>query len=207
MTDVLYIHPETPQPRLIEQAAAVLRQGGLIAYPTDTTYALGCGIGEKSALERLIRLRQLDKKHEFTLLCEDLSALAVYAKVENPDYRLLKAHTPGPYTFILQGTTEVPRRLMHPKKRTIGIRVPDHPICLALLAAHGEPIMTSTCHLPGEEFPLSDPQDVREFLQGRVDLVIDGGFGGLTETTVISLADGQGPEVVREGAGSLDGIY
>ena len=134
MTETLYIHPETPQPRLIRQAVDVIRGGGLIAYPTDTTYALGCGIGEKAALDRLIRLRQLDKKHEFTLLCHDLSALAIYAKVDNPDYRLLKAHTPGAYTFILQGTTEVPRRLMHPKKRTIGIRVPDHAICQALLA-------------------------------------------------------------------------
>lgn len=207
MTDVLYIHPETPQPRLIRQAVEVLRQGGLIAYPTDTTYALGCGIGEKNALDRLIRLRRLDKKHQFTLLCEDLSVLAIYAKVENPDYRLLKAHTPGPYTFILKGTTEVPRRLMDPKKRTIGIRVPDHPICQALLAEHGQPIMTSTCHLPGDEFPLTDPQDVRDFLQEQVDLVIDGGFGGVQETTVISLADGDGPEVIREGAGPLDSIY
>ena len=136
MTEILYIHPETPQPRLIRQAVDVIRNGGLIAYPTDTTYALGCGIGEKNALDRLIRLRQLDKKHQFTLLCHDLSALAIYAKVENPDYRLLKAHTPGPYTFILKGTTEVPRRLMDPKKRNIGIRVPDHAICQALLAEH-----------------------------------------------------------------------
>ena len=207
MTEILYIHTETPQPRLIRLAVDVISNGGLIAYPTDTTYALGCGIGEKNALDRLIRLRQLDKKHQFTLLCHDLSALAIYAKVENPDYRLLKSHTPGPYTFILKGTTEVPRRLMDPKKRNIGIRVPDHPICQALLAEHGEPIMTSTCHLPNDEFPLTDPQDVRDFLQGQVDLVIDGGFCGVTETTVISLADGDGPEVVREGAGPVDSIY
>jgi tRNA threonylcarbamoyl adenosine modification protein (Sua5/YciO/YrdC/YwlC family) len=141
------------------------------------------------------------------LLCHDLSALAIYAKVDNPDYRLLKAHTPGAYTFILQGTTEVPRRLMHPKKRTIGIRVPDHAICQALLAEHGEPIMTSTCHLPNVEFPLSDPQDVRDFLENHVDLVIDGGFCGTTETTVISLSEGEGPVVVREGAGPIDAIY
>ena len=185
MTDVLHIHPETPQPRLIRQAVDVIRGGGLIAYPTDTTYALGCGIGEKDALDRLIRLRRRD----------------------NPDYRLLKAHTPGPYTFILSATSEVPRRLMHPKKRTIGIRVPDHPICQALLNEHGGPIMTSTAHLPDDEFPLTDPQDVRDFLQGQVDLVIDGGFCGVTETTVISLADGSGPEVVREGAGPLDAIF
>lgn len=207
MTEVLHIHPETPQPRLIRQAVEVIRQGGLIAYPTDTTYALGCGIGEKEALERLIRLRRLDKKHQFTLLCPDLSVLAIYAKVENPDYRLLKAHTPGPYTFILNGTSEVPRRLMDAKKRTIGIRVPDHPICQALLAEQGGPIMTSTALLPDDEFPLTDPQDVRDFLNDQVDLVIDGGFCGVTETTVISLVDGSGPKVVREGAGALDAIF
>jgi len=207
MTEVLHIHPETPQPRLIRQAVEVIRQGGLIAYPTDTTYALGCGIGEKEALERLIRLRRLDKKHQFTLLCPDLSVLAIYAKVENPDYRLLKAHTPGPYTFILNGTSEVPRRLMDAKKRTIGIRVPDHAICQALLAEQGGPIMTSTALLPDDEFPLTDPQDVRDFLNEQVDLVIDGGFCGVTETTVISLVDGNGPKVVREGAGALDAIF
>lgn len=207
MTRVLHVHPVTPQPRLLREAVEVLRGGGLIAYPTDTTYALGCGIGEKAALERLIRLRRLDDKHQFTLLCADLSVLALYAKVENPDYRLLKAHTPGPYTWILRGTHEVPRRLMHPKKRTIGIRVPDHAICQGLLAEHGEPIMTSTLLLPGEEFPLTDPVDVRNVLEGQVDLILDGGFGGVTETTVISLVDGDGPEVVREGAGPLDSIF
>jgi tRNA threonylcarbamoyl adenosine modification protein (Sua5/YciO/YrdC/YwlC family) len=207
MTRVLHVHPVTPQPRLLREAVEVLRGGGLIAYPTDTTYALGCGIGEKAALERLIRLRRLDDKHQFTLLCADLSVLALYAKVENPDYRLLKAHTPGPYTWILRCTHEVPRRLMHPKKRTIGIRVPEHAICQGLLAEHGEPIMTSTLLLPGEEFPLTDPLDVRNVLEGQVDLIIDGGFGGVTETTVISLVDGDGPEVVREGAGALDSIF
>lgn len=207
MTDILYIHPETPQPRLIREAVDVIRQGGLIAYPTDTTYALGCGIGEKGALDRLIQLRKLDKKHQFTLLCPDLSALAPYAKVENPDFRLLKAHTPGAYTFILQGTTEVPRRLMHPKKRTIGIRVPDHAICQALLQELGAPLMTSTCHLPYEDHPLTDPKDVKNLLGNQVDLVIDGGFGGLMETTVVSLADGQGPEIIREGAGPVDDIF
>ena len=207
MSQVFHIHPENPQPRLIRQAAEVLRGGGLIAYPTDTTYALGCGIGEKAALERLIRLRRLDDKHQFTLLCADLSVLAIYAKVANPDYRLLKAHTPGPYTFILRGTSEVPRRLMHAKKRTIGIRVPDHPISQALLAEYGAPIMTSTLLMPGDEYPLSDPYDVETTLQGQVDLIIDGGFGGLTETTVIDLHDGEGPNVLREGAGEVDSIY
>lgn len=207
MTKVLHIHPVSPQPRLLREAVEVLRGGGLIAYPTDTTYALGCSIGEKSALERLIRLRRLDDKHEFTLLCADLSVLALYAKVENPDYRLLKAHTPGAYTWILRGTHEVPRRLMHPKKRTIGIRVPDHAICQALLAEHGEPIMTSTLLLPGDEYPLTDPVDIRNVLDGQVDLILDGGFGGLTETTVISLVDGDGPEVVRQGAGPVESIF
>jgi tRNA threonylcarbamoyl adenosine modification protein (Sua5/YciO/YrdC/YwlC family) len=207
MTEVLHIHPENPQPRLLRQAADVVRQGGLIAYPTDTTYALGCGIGEKNALERLIRLRRLDDKHQFTLLCPDLSALAIYAKVDNPDYRLLKANTPGAYTFILRGTSEVPRRLMHPKKRTIGIRVPDHRICQALLAEYGGPIMTSTAHLPDQAFPLTDPEEVRDALEGQVDLVIEGGLCGVTETTVISLIEGEGPKVVREGAGALDAIF
>lgn len=207
MSQVFHIHPENPQIRLIRQAAAILRDGGLIAYPTETTYALGCGIGEKAALERLVRLRRLDDKHQFTLMCPDLSVLAVYAKVANPDYRLLKSHTPGPYTFILKGTTEVPRRLMHAKKRTIGIRVSEHPICQALLEEYGAPIMTSTLLLPGDEYPLTDPYDVEAALQGQVDLIIDGGFGGLTETTVIDLHDGDGPVVLREGAGEVDSIH
>lgn len=207
MTERLHIHPETPQPRLIRRAADVILQGGLIAYPTDTTYALGCGIGEKKALERLIQIRQLDKKHQFTLLCHDLSALANYARVDNPDFRLIKAHTPGPYTFILKATAEVPRQLQHPKKKTIGIRVPDSPICQALLEAVGEPIMTSTLLLPGEEFPPTDPVDVYDDLKNRVDLVIDGGFSGVDETTVIDLSSGEGPEVVREGAGPVDAVF
>lgn len=207
MSNVLHIHPETPQERFIRQAVDVLRKGGLIIYPTDTTYAFGCAVGEKSALDRLIRIRQLNKKHQFTLLCEDLSALATYAKVENPDYRLLKAKTPGPYTWILRGTTEVPRRLMHPKKRTIGIRVPDSVISQALLAEYGEPIMTSTLLLPNDDYPLTDPMDIENMLANQVDLILDGGFGGLEETTVISLADGTGPEIIREGLGSIDEIY
>lgn len=207
MTKVLHIHPETPQPRLIREAVETIRAGGLVVYPTDTTYAIGCGVGEKGALERLIRIRQLDKKHEFTLLCEDLSVLSTYAKVENTDYRLLKAKTPGAYTWILRGTSEVPRRLMHPKKRTIGIRVPDNNICQQLLAEHGEPIMTSTLLLPNDDYPLSDPIDIKTYLDGLVDVIIDGGFGGLEETTVISLAEGEGPVVVREGAGPLDDIH
>lgn len=207
MTQIFHIHPDNPQQRLIRQAADVVRKGGLIAYPTDTTYALGCGIGEKSALDRLIQLRRLDDKHQFSILCADLSEIATYAKVSNTDYRLIKAHTPGAYTFILQGTSEVPRRLMHEKKRTIGIRVPDHPICQALLAELGVPIMTSTLHMPDDEYPLTDPYDIETVLRGRVDLIIDGGFGGLDETTVVSLVDEQGPVIVRQGAGPTDRIF
>ncbi len=207
MTQIFHIHPDNPQQRLIRQAAEVIRKGGLIAYPTDTTYALGCGIGEKAALDRLIQLRRLDDKHQFSILCADLSEIATYAKVSNTDYRLIKAHTPGAYTFILQGTSEVPRRLMHEKKRTIGIRVPDNAICQALLAELGTPLMTSTLHLPDDEYPLSDPYDIETVLQGRVDLIIDGGFGALDETTVVSLVDGDGPVIVREGAGPVDRIF
>jgi tRNA threonylcarbamoyl adenosine modification protein (Sua5/YciO/YrdC/YwlC family) len=207
MTQVLHIHPDNPQPRLISQAAAVLRKGGLIAYPTDTSYALGCGIGEKAALDRLIKIRRLDAKHQFSILCADLSELAVYAKVANPDYRLLKAHTPGAYTFILKATSEVPRRLMHAKKRTIGLRVPDHAICQALLAEYGAPIMTSTLHLPEDDYPLSDPYDVEVAMQRQVDLIIDGGFGGLMETTVIALDEDDGPQIIREGAGDTSTIF
>ena len=207
MTQVLHIHPDNPQPRLIAQAVQVLRRGGLIAYPTDTTYALGCGVGEKAALEQLIRIRRLDKKHQFSLMCLDLSVLATYANITNPDYRLLKAHTPGAYTWILRGTSVVPRRLMHEKKRTIGIRVSDHPICRALLEEYGEPIMTSTLQLPGDEFPLMDPEEVVTCLQGQVDMVINGGFCGLNETTVIDLSDGNGPVVLREGAGGVETVF
>lgn len=207
MTQIFHIHPDNPQQRLIRQAAEIIRKGGLIAYPTDTTYALGCGIGEKAALDRLIQLRRLDDKHQFSILCADLSEIANYAKVSNTDYRLIKAHTPGAYTFILQGTSEVPRRLMHEKKRTIGIRVPNSPICQALLADLGTPLMTSTLHLPDDEYPLTDPYDIETVLRGRVDLIIDGGFGGLDETTVVSLVDGDGPVIVREGAGPVDRIF
>ena len=207
MTQIFHIHPDNPQQRLIRQAADIVRKGGLIAYPTDTTYALGCAIGEKAALDRLIQLRRLDDKHQFSILCADLSGIATYAKVSNTDYRLIKAHTPGAYTFILQGTSEVPRRLMHEKKRTIGIRVPDNAICQALLAELDAPLMTSTLLLPGEDLPLSDPYDIENALSGRVDLIIDGGFGGLDETTVVSLVDEGGPVIVRQGAGQVDRIF
>ncbi len=207
MTKRFFIHPEDPQPRLIEQAVDVLRSGGLIVYPTDTTYALGCGIGEKSALDRLKRIRRLDKKHQFAIMCSDLSHLATYAKVENADYRLLKAKTPGAYTFILRATSIVPRRLLHPKKRTIGIRVSPDPVCQALLSAYGEPIMTSTLWFPDSEFPEDDPEDAYQQLNGQVDLFIDGGFRNMMETTMVALSGEQGLEVLREGAGRTDDLF
>ncbi|MBH1971160.1 threonylcarbamoyl-AMP synthase [Moraxellaceae bacterium AER2_44_116] len=201
MTQYFHIHPENPQPRLIKQAVNIIRQGGVIAYPTDSAYALGCHLGDKDALAKIIRIRQLDDKHHFTLLCRDLSEIATYAKVDNATYRLLKAHTPGAYTFILTGSSEVPRRLMHPKRKTIGLRVPDHAICQALLAELNEPLLTATLQLPDESEPLFDPDDILERLGKQLDLVINGGFGTLIPTTVIDLSQETGAQVIREGAG------
>ncbi|UAW97353.1 threonylcarbamoyl-AMP synthase [Halopseudomonas nanhaiensis] len=200
MSQFFSIHPDNPQPRLIRQAADIIRAGGVIAYPTDSAYALGCHLGDKNALERIRRLRQLDDKHNFTLVCRDLSELGVYAKVDNVVFRLLKANTPGPYTFILNATTEVPRRLMHPKRRTIGLRIPDHQITLALLEALGEPMMSVTLMLPGDELPLNDPQDINDRLGKQLDLIIDGGACNLEPTTVVSLENGD-VEVLRVGLG------
>jgi tRNA threonylcarbamoyl adenosine modification protein (Sua5/YciO/YrdC/YwlC family) len=194
------IHPETPQARLISQAADIIRRGGLVVYPTDSAYALGCHIGDKMALDRIRAMRQLDKNHNFTLMCRDLSELATYARVDNQVFRLIKNHTPGPYTFILEGTAEVPRRLMHPKRKTIGLRVPDNAIALALMEELGEPLMTSSLLLPGDEFPLSDPYDIRETLEHQVELVIDGGYCGIEPTSVIDLS-GDTPVLVRQGRG------
>jgi tRNA threonylcarbamoyl adenosine modification protein (Sua5/YciO/YrdC/YwlC family) len=194
------IHPETPQARLIAQAADIIRRGGLVVYPTDSAYALGCHIGDKMALDRIRAMRQLDKNHNFTLMCRDLSELATYARVDNQVFRLIKNHTPGPYTFILEGTAEVPRRLMHPKRKTIGLRVPDNAIALALMEELGEPLMTSSLLLPGDEFPLSDPYDIRETLEHQVELVIDGGYCGIEPTSVIDLS-GDTPVLVRQGRG------
>lgn len=200
MTQYFYVHPDNPQSRLIKQAVMFIRDGGVMAYPTDSAYALGCHIGDKAALERIIRLRELDERHNFTLLCRDLSDIATYAKVDNATYRLLKTHTPGAYTFILAATSEVPRRILHPKRKTIGIRVPDHAICQALLAELNEPLLTTTLQLPGETEPLTDPEDIRERLGSRLDLIIDGGFGTLQPTTVVDLT-GDAPVVLREGRG------
>ncbi|HWV14410.1 MAG TPA: L-threonylcarbamoyladenylate synthase [Cellvibrio sp.] len=202
MAQFFQIHPENPQNRLIVQAADIIRRGGIVAYPTDCAYALGCHIGDKDALDRIRAMRDLDKNHNFTLMCRDLSELATYARVDNRVYRLIKNQTPGPYTFILEATAEVPRRLMHPKRKTIGLRVPDSPIALALLAELGEPIMTSSLLMPGEDYPMADPYDIRDTLAHHLDLVIDGGFCGIESTTVVDLT-GELPELVRQGKGDF----
>jgi tRNA threonylcarbamoyl adenosine modification protein (Sua5/YciO/YrdC/YwlC family) len=203
MSQFFQIHPVNPQARLIRQAVEIIRAEGLIVYPTDSSYALGCPVGDKRGMERIHRIRALDGKHNFTLVCRDLSEIATYARVDNRAYRLLKSLTPGPYTFILSATHEVPRRLQNPKRRTIGIRVPDHAIVQALLAELGEPLMSSTLMLPGAEMPETDPIEIRERLEHDVDLVIDGGLCGLEPTTVIDMSSGA-PEVVRVGCGPVD---
>jgi tRNA threonylcarbamoyl adenosine modification protein (Sua5/YciO/YrdC/YwlC family) len=200
LSQFFQIHPENPQPRLIKQAAEILRQGGLAVIPTDCAYALACRIGDKRVTERVQRLRQLGSKHNFTLLCRDLSELSFFAKVDNSEYRLLKAHTPGAFTFILPATREVPRLLMHPKKRTIGIRVPDNPIAMALLAEMDEPLMTTSLIMPGDDLPLSDPYDIRQTLEHQLELVIDGGYCGFEATTVVDMTE-ETAVVTRQGAG------
>lgn len=194
------VHPENPQARLIKQAVEIIKAGGLVVYPTDSSYALGCQLGDKSAIERIRRLRQLDDKHNFTLMCCDLSQLGLFAKVDTGAFRALKAHTPGPYTFILNATREVPRLILHPKRRTIGLRVPGHPIAQALLEELGEPLMSVSLILPGESVPMSDPYEMRQMLERQVDLIIDGGMGGISASTVINLT-GNEPEVIRVGCG------
>lgn len=200
MAQYLEIHPDNPQPRLITQAVALVQKGGLMVYPTDSGYALGCHIGDKAALDRIRRLRQLDKDHNFTLVCRDLSELATYARVDNATFRLLKNFTPGPYTFILKATGEVPTRLKHPKRKTIGIRVPDNKIALALLEALGEPIMSSSLLIPDVEEQPFDPYYINETYGNQLDLVINGGYCGDQATTVVDLTEGV-PVVLREGAG------
>ncbi len=202
MSQYFRIHPDNPQARLVNQAVGIIRKGGIVVYPTDSSYALGCQIGDKDALTRIRHIRQLSDKHNFTLVCRDLSELATYARVDNSAYRLLKACTPGPYTFILPATREVPRRLIHPKKKTIGIRVPDNRVCQALLGELGEPLMSTTLQLPGDEYPLSDPAEIRDLLEHQVELIVDGGYGGLEITTVVSL-EGGAPEIIREGLGDM----
>jgi len=202
MSQFFQIHPDNPQARLIKQAVDIINKGGVIVYPTDCAYALGCHIGDKKAVDRVREIRRLDDKHNFTLVCSDLSEVATYAKVDNTTYRTLKAHTPGAYTFILNATSEVPRRLLHPKRRTIGLRLPEHNITQALLEALGEPLMSTSLIMPGDDQPLTDPYDIRATLEHQVDLIIDGGYCGMEATSVINMTDDV-PEVVRVGMGDV----
>ena len=205
MSQFFQVHPVNPQLRLIHQAVEIVRNDGLIVYPTDSSYALGCHVGDKRSMERIRRIRALGSRHNFTLVCRDLSEIATYARVNNSAYRLLKSLTPGPYTFVLQATHEVPRRLQNPKRKTIGIRVPDHPVVQALLEELGEPLMSSTLILPGREMPETDVHDMRERLEHDVDLVIDGGHCGLEPTTVIDMT-GEVPRITRQGCGVVEGL-
>ena len=200
MTQYFEIHPVTPQKRLLRTAVDMILDGAVIVYPTDSTYALGCRMGEKSAVDRIRQIRQLDERHNFTLVCRDLSDIGTYAKVDNVAFRLLKAHTPGPYTFILPATGEVPRLLLHPKRKTIGIRVPDHPVALALAEELGEPLMSTTLLLPDQDIPYTDAQDIQDRIGKLVDLIVDGGPGGVEPSTVVDLTTGM-PSVIRQGKG------
>ena len=202
MAQFFSIHPDNPNPRLIHQAAAVLRGGGVVVYPTDSCYALGCHLDDKDAVTRIRQIRQLDEQHHLTLMCRDLSEISRYAKVDNAKFRLLKSNTPGSYTFILEATREVPKRLQHPKRSTVGIRIPDHPVALALLEELGEPMSSSTLILPDESSPLNDAERIRELLEKKVDLVIDGGAVGADFTTVIDLT-GAVPVLLRLGKGDV----
>ena len=202
MSQYFEIHAANPQQRLITRAVAVIRGGGVIVYPTDSCYALGCCLGDKAPMERMRRIRELDSGHNFTLVCRDLSELATYARVDNSAFRLLKALTPGPYTFILQASREVPRRLQNPRRKTIGLRVPRHPITQALLESLGEPLMSSTLALPGDHLPLTDPGEMWARLNTQVELVIDGGYCGIEPTTVLDLT-GATPKVLRHGRGDV----
>jgi len=203
MSDFLQIHSSSPEDRNIKEVVSVLRAGGVIVYPTDSTYALGCHIGDKDALDRIRRIRQLGDKHNFTLVCKDLSSLSSYAQVHNSAYRILKAYTPGPYTFILKATPEVPRRLLHPKKKTIGLRVPDNAIAQAILEKMVEPIMSTSLILPNEDDRLTDPYDMKLKIGKLVDLIVDGGVCGVEATTMVDLVDGTS-EVIREGKGDSE---
>jgi len=200
MSQFFHIHPDNPQKRLIAQACDIIRKGGLVVYPTDSGYALGCHLGDKGAMDKIRRLRQLDDDHNFTLVCRDLSELSTYARVNNSVYRAIKANTPGAYTFVLPATKEVPRRLQHAKRKTIGLRIPDNSIALALLEELNEPLMSSTLIMPNDDAPLTDPEEIMDQVGKQVDLIIDGGFGGAEPTTVIEFIDDL-PEVMRAGLG------
>jgi tRNA threonylcarbamoyl adenosine modification protein (Sua5/YciO/YrdC/YwlC family) len=202
MAQFFSLHPVQPQPRLVKQAAEIVRGGGLIAFPTDSGYSLGGATGDAAVLDRIRRIRGVDERHLFTLMCRDLSEIATFARVDNSQFRLLKATTPGSYTFILEGSKELPRRVLHPKRKTIGLRIPEHPVARALLEALGEPMLTSTLSMPGEPVPMTDPQQIRELMEKHLDLVIEAGPCSDEMTTVINLVDGT-PELIRAGRGSL----
>lgn len=202
MAQFFSVHPENPQPRLMRQAAEIVRKGGVIVYPTDSCYALGCRLGDKTAMERMRAIRQVGPRHHFALVCRDLAELGLYARVDNRQFRLLKAATPGSYTFILSATREVPRRLQHPRRKTIGLRVPNHKVVRALLAELGEPLLSSTLLLPGDNEALNDGQEIRRRLEHQVDLVLDGGSCGIEPTTVVDLTS-EAPVVTRVGRGSV----
>lgn len=203
MAQFFSIHTDTPHLRLIRQAVAIVRGGGIIVYPTDSCYALGCHLGDKNAMTRIRTIREVDERHHFTLVCRNLAEISTYAKVDNSQYRLLKATTPGSYTFILQATREVPRRMQHPKRNTIGLRIPDHPVVLALLEELGEPLLSSTLILPGDELPLNDAEEIRARLEHQVELIMDAGSCGIDMTTVIDLTTDV-PELIRPGKGSME---
>ncbi|HWM28377.1 MAG TPA: L-threonylcarbamoyladenylate synthase [Woeseiaceae bacterium] len=205
MASIVEIHPVDPQPRFIAQVVDTMRNGGLVAYPTDSSYALGCHIGDKKAMDRIHRIRRTDKNHNFTLVGRDLSEISLYARVDNWVYRLLKSLTPGPYTFILPATREVPKRLQNPRRRTIGLRVPDHRIVNAILEALGEPIMSSTLLLPGDDTPLTDPQEIDRRIGHEIELIVDAGPTGIEPTTVIDLSGGS-VEVLRKGRGDISSL-
>lgn len=203
MSQYFEIHPDNPQKRLIGQAVNIIREGGVVVYPTDSCYALGCHVGDKQSMERIARIRQTDAKHNFTLVCRDLSDIATYSHVDNATFRMLKSLTPGPYTFILKATNEVPRRLQNPKRKTIGIRIPDNAICQHLLEELGEPLMSSTLILPEKDLPETDPEEIRELLEKQVDLIIDGGNCGFEPTSVLAFDNNGDIEVSRQGRGDL----
>jgi tRNA threonylcarbamoyl adenosine modification protein (Sua5/YciO/YrdC/YwlC family) len=202
MSQYFELHPVTPQARLIRRGVEIIRAGGVIAYPTDSCYALGCHIGDKDALERVRRIRQADRHHHFTLVCRDVGEAARFARIDTPQFRMLKACTPGPFTFLLPATRETPRRLQHEKRRTVGIRVPDHAVPQLLLAELGEPLMSSTLMLPGDELPLTDGREIRARLEHQIDAVLDGGHCGIEPTTVVDLAVDP-PVILRRGPGDL----
>ena len=205
MARLVELHPTDPQPRRIAEIVATIRSGGLLAYPTDSSYALGCHIGDKRAMDRIRRIRKTDKNHNFTLVCSDLSEISLYARTDNWAYRLIKSLTPGPYTFILQATREVPKRLQHPRRKTIGIRVPDNAIVQAILGALGEPIMSSTLTLPGDDTPLTDVNEIEARIGHQIDLIVEGGTTGVEPTSVIDLSEGS-INILREGRGDTTAL-